>query len=72
MWRSKNPPTEPVEIPDDINEARDLRLQAAMDLEQAKRQAPAIDRLTSYLRARREQNHFGDAIQITYTRRGHA
>lgn len=72
MWRRKNPPTEPVEIPDDIREARTMRVQASLDQQEAESQGPAIARLTDYLRARRESNHFGDSIAITFTRRGHA
>lgn len=71
MW-SRKPKTEPVEIPDDVNQARQLREQATAEHREVASQGPAIDRLTSYLTERRALNHFGESIQITFTRRGHA
>lgn len=71
MWGRK-PKTEPIEIPDDVTEARVLREQATADHQAATSQAPAIERLTGYLNERRALNHFGESIQITFTRRGHA
>lgn len=73
MWTRKNsPPTEPVAIPDDIAEAQTMRARAQRDHHEIESQGPAVTRLTRYLSARRELNHFGESIQITYTRRGHA
>lgn len=74
MWhrKQKPTPTEPVTIPDDIREAQTMRARANRDQRELESQGPAINRLSGYLRARRELNHFGESIQITYTRRGHA
>lgn len=71
MWGRK-PKTDPVEIPDDVTLARALRQQANDEHKQAASQAPAIKHLTGYLTERRALNHFGESIQITFTRRGHA
>lgn len=71
MWGRKRK-NEPVEIPDDINQARELREQAQDEHREVSSQGPAIDRLTGYLNERRALNHFGESIQITFTRRGHA
>ncbi len=70
MWRK--PKTEPIEIPDDLSEARRLREQATAEHREVASQAPAINRLVGYLTERRALNHFGDSIQITFTRRGNA
>lgn len=71
MWGRK-PKTEPVNIPDDVTQARELRDQATAEHLELASQAPAIERLTGYLTERRALNHFGESIQITFTRRGHA
>lgn len=69
MW-SRKPETGPIDVPDDINEARELREQATADRHEIASQQPAITRLTGYLTERRALNHFGESIQITFTRRG--
>lgn len=71
MWFSKLK-TESIEIPDDIHEAKSMSAKASEDLRELENQGPAITRLTSYLSERRQLNHFGESIQITFTRRGHA
>lgn len=71
MWGRK-PKTEPIEIPDDISQAKRMRAQAQDEHREVSSQGPAIDRLTGYLNERRALNHFGESIQITFTRRGHA
>lgn len=71
MWNRK-PKTESIEIPDDIGEAKSMRARAANDQRELESQAPAVTRLTTYLSERRQLNHFGESIQITFTRRGHA
>jgi hypothetical protein len=55
---------------DDIEHARELRAQAKQELSDLKSQAPAVENLTQRLLLRRAMNHFGDSIQITFTRRG--
>lgn len=54
---------------DDIQEARDMREEAAEDMRAVQRQAPYVSRLTARLIERRALNHFGDDIQITFSRR---
>ncbi|QRI45079.1 hypothetical protein QEH45_gp25 [Microbacterium phage Shocker] len=39
------------------------------DLEAARNRSPVVDDMTGYLSKRREQNHFGDALDITFRRR---
>lgn len=71
MW-SRKPKTEPVSIPDDILEAQSMRAKAGREQAELEDQAPSITRLTTYLSERRALNHFGESIEITFTRRGHA
>ncbi|WP_405376008.1 MULTISPECIES: hypothetical protein [unclassified Microbacterium] len=71
MWGRK-PKTEPIEIPDDVSEAREMRAQATAERRELAERAPALAHLTGYLNERRALNHFGESIQITFTRRGHA
>lgn len=59
-----------VVVPDDIGEAREVTARAAKMQREAEAQDGAIVRLTNYLNERRANNHFGESIQITYTRRG--
>lgn len=54
---------------DDLCEAAAMREEAARDLQQARSQAGYVSRLTARLIERRALNHFGDDIQITFTRR---
>lgn len=46
-----------------------MREEAAEEMREAQRQAPYVARLTARLIERRALNHFGDDIQITFTRR---
>lgn len=39
------------------------------DLEAARNRAPVVEDMAGYLSKRREQNHFGDALDITFRRR---
>jgi len=71
MWGNK-PKTESIVVPDDVHEAQSMRAKASEDLRELENQGPAITRLASYLSERRQLNHFGESIQITFTRRGHA
>ena len=66
MPNRKRAITEPVVVPDDIAEAQELRAQGELDRRDAITQGFAISQLTSWLTARRELNHFGDQIQITF------
>lgn len=56
--------------PADVREAQEMRAEAIDNLMQLERQAPYVDRLTDRLIERRQRNHFGDDIQITFTPRG--
>ncbi len=71
MWGRKKKAAEPV-VPDDIAEARDMRDSATQEHREAVRQGFQISQLTSYLNDRRALNHFGESIEISFTRRGHA
>jgi hypothetical protein len=66
MWRNRKSPP----IPDDIDEARAIRREADNYLANVTRQAPYVSRLTARLIERRELNHFGEQIQITFSPRG--
>jgi hypothetical protein len=63
-WKRRQVPT-----PADIDEARKLREQQSDQLETVRRRQPYVDTLTSRLIERREINHFGDSIQVTFRRR---
>jgi len=69
-WRKRLTGT--IDVPDDLGEAKVMREEAARDLRDLESQAPVIARMTGYLNDRRRRNHFGESIQITYTRRKHA
>lgn len=43
--------------------------QSSETLEAAQNRSEEVFELTNYLAARREQNHFGDALDITFRRR---
>lgn len=61
-----------IDVPDDLGQAQEMRDEAAQDLRDLERQAPAINRMTGYINGRRQTNHFGETIQITFYRRKHA
>ncbi|KQT75413.1 DUF7620 family protein [Microbacterium sp. Leaf436] len=70
MWPFKKKP--PTVIPDDVAEAQEMRTAATEQHRELKVQGQEVSRLTSKLVERRALNHFGESIQITFTRRGHA
>lgn len=59
-------------IPSDVDEARRLRVEASEEYRQAVVTGLTVAQITSYLHERRALNHFGESIQITFTRRGSA
>lgn len=61
--------TGPVEVPDDIDEARALRAQASAAHKSTLIRGFDVSQLTAELAARRQLNHFGEDIAITFTRR---
>jgi len=69
LWRKKKPP---VQVPSDIEDARGLKSQQTGEIRQVAARQSYIDGLTQALIERRERNHFGDQIQISFTREHHA
>lgn len=70
LWPWKRPTAT---VPDDIDEAREMREAASEEHREMVQQGHAVSRLTSALVERRALNHFGDAIEITFKpRRRHA
>lgn len=65
-WPFSKPTTS---VPDDVGEAQQLRREIEAQSEHVAGRAPTIARLTDYLAERRRLNHFGESIQITFTRR---
>jgi hypothetical protein len=59
------------EVPetDDVEEARAQRARAEAELRAARIRGFGVSALASELVERRALNHFGEAIQITFTRR---
>lgn len=66
MWFSKR---RTPQHPEDIAEARQARQLAEHQLHTISGRGPEISEISAYLAKRRAQNHFGDSIQITFTRR---
>jgi hypothetical protein len=66
MWPFK-PRTS--QVPDDIGEAQELRRVATAQLAAVEKRTNTVNQIGQFLAERREQNHFGEAIQITFTRR---
>jgi len=54
----------------DVAQARKLREEASEKRREALLRGFEVSQLTAYLSERRALNHFGDAIQISFTRRG--
>lgn len=44
-------------------------LESKLELAEVKSKTAAIDNVSGYLATRREQNHFGDALTISFTPR---
>lgn len=59
----------PVDVPDDIGEAREVRAQASEAHKNTLLRGFDVSQLTAELAARRQLNHFGEDIAITFTRR---
>lgn len=57
-------------VPDDTGEALVIRAEANSSLTKIQDQAPYVARLTARLIQRRELNHFGDSIQVTFSPKG--
>lgn len=70
--RKKTPPVVPVTHVDDVAQAKQLRAQASREYRDVVKQGFAVTQLASALVERRALNGFGESIQITFTRRGHA
>lgn len=66
MWPFKKPGPA---VSDDLAEARAQRARAEQELESVNERAPRVAAMTTYLAERRAANHFGESIQITFTRR---
>lgn len=66
IHRSGRIVTEPIEVPDDLAEARAMREEAREEKNEAITKGFAITQLTSWLIERRKQNHFGDQLQISF------
>lgn len=66
VWPFRKPLTN---VPDDIDEARRVRREVEAQYQRAVNRAPAISQISATLAARRELNHFGDTLQITFTRK---
>ena len=67
MWLFRKRPS-PV-IPDDVATARASLRAADAQLRAMERRDQSIHQLGAFLAARREQNHFGESLMITFTRR---
>ncbi len=70
--RKKTAPVEPVTHIDDVAHAQQLRAEASREYKDVVRQGFVVTQLASRLVERRALNGFGESIQITFTRRGHA
>lgn len=59
-----------VEVPDDTGDAQIIQQEAQNELRELRSQAPLISAIADKLARRRNQNHFGEEIQITFKPRG--
>lgn len=66
MWPFKRRPTD---VPDDLHEAKALREISTQQLQQVQQRGPQVAQMAAFLAERRRANHFGESIQITFTRR---
>jgi hypothetical protein len=66
MWPFKNHASV---VPDDVDESRRQRACTEEQLRTVNARAPRVAAMTAYLAERREQNHFGESIQITFVPR---
>lgn len=60
MWGKR---TRPKAVPDDVGEARTMRVRAAAQLRAAQRQAPFVQKMTDALIDRQGKNHY---IELLY------
>ena len=67
IWWKRKPSPEP--IPDDIEQAREMRAEARAEYAKLRAQAPTVKRMTQGILSRGVRNHFGEDIQITFTRK---
>jgi hypothetical protein len=63
-WKNR-----PNQVPDDLDEAKEIRREASREIAELQAQAPFVKSMTQNLLARRAANHFGDSIQVTFVRR---
>lgn len=68
MWRGKR--KLPVIVPDDTGEAKVIRAEARRELEVLEAQAGEVESMVRKLERRRQQNHFGRDISITFRPKG--
>lgn len=68
-WPWKKPAPHAPVPPDDVGEAQKLREEARQEHHEAIQTGYAVSQLTAYIAERRALNHFGESIQITFTRR---
>ena len=68
-WKRSKAEVKSTPLSDDIEEARMMRAEAQREILELRRQAPAVRSLTQTLMRRRQLNHFGDSLQITFTRK---
>jgi len=70
MWPFKKRESQ---VPDDVGQAQERGAHAEAAMAEVERRTGAVVQMGSYLADRRQQNHFGESIQITFTpRRGNA
>ena len=68
MWPFKRKPTPPVE--DDIDQARALQDEAKQEMYELSTQGVEVRNLVYRLTRRRDQNHFGDELTVSFRPRG--
>lgn len=67
MWGRKR---RYVEVPDDTGQSKAIREQAEVELYELKLQSPEVESMRRRLVRRREQNHFGEELSVTFRPRG--
>lgn len=60
----------PVVVPDDTGEAQQIRQQTRAEMVELLGQAPEVESMLRKLARRREVNHFGRDLSVTFNPRG--
>lgn len=67
MWGRKR---KPVTVPDDTGEAQVIRQESQWEMQQLREQSEDVASVARKLKRRRELNHFGEELTVSFRPRG--